>query len=634
MSELPPAQRPAPLRVPVADVATRSSLVAPTPPPPEAKPSVVIQRAVRVLSDAPATNSASPSDTPTAPSAQLPDVRALQAAAEARALPPPPEARALPPPPEARVLPPPPEARAFPSSPVPEPRPLPSSPAPEPRALPSSPAPEPRALPSSPAPEPRALPSSPAPTPAQPAAAVNTPSSPAASPSWEPGARTSIPAGLPAIPPAARVISDAPAPPPPPEARATAANGGSFSESYAAVEVEPIDTLELAESFEDTEPVEEHVLDVSMPPPAPPEALRRPSPSNDNNDQGDVEITVGDAEEDDDGYEDYGQRPSGEFEELEIDAERAGDDDEPLRSVPPPPPPPRLHIPEPPDLSTLTRTARVQEIRPSKPRSHPWWEVLFDDDYLRTVRAPSSEQIARQCDFIERRLRLKPGGTVLDVGCGLGLQVVELCTRGYLGVGLDLSLAMLSRASEEAQARGMRINFLHSDMRDMNFDGAFDAVICLGTSFGYFDDDTNRKVLERCMRALKPGGLLLLDVVNRDHVIRAQPNLVWFEGDGCVCMEESEFNFFTSRLHVKRTVILDGGKQTETEYALRLYSLHELGQLLHSAGFRVIEVSGREALTGVFFGQESPQMIIVAERKPSNEPTGKHDATGKYPVVE
>jgi SAM-dependent methyltransferase len=161
----------------------------------------------------------------------------------------------------------------------------------------------------------------------------------------------------------------------------------------------------------------------------------------------------------------------------------------------------------------------------------------------------------------------------------------------------------------------------------MNFEGAFDGLMCLGTTFGYFDDETNKKVLERFLRALKPGGNLVIDVVNRDHVIRAQPNLIWFEGDGCVCMEESEFNFFTSRLHVKRTVILDGGKQAETEYALRLYSLHELGQLLHSAGFRVTEVSGREALPGVFFGQESPQMIVVAERR------GLGDATGQYKVV-
>ena len=292
-------------------------------------------------------------------------------------------------------------------------------------------------------------------------------------------------------------------------------------------------------------------------------------------------------------------------------------------------------MPEPPDLKALTRSARVQELRPSKPRAHPWWEVFFDDDYLRTVRPPTPTQVARQCDFIERRLKLKPGSTLLDVGCGLGLPVIELTSRGYLSVGLDLSLAMLSRASEEAQSRGMRINFLHADMREMNFEGAFDAVTCLGTTLGYFEDDANRKVIERFHRALKPGGTLLLDVVNRDHVIRSQPNLVWFEGDGCICMEESEFNFFTSRLHVKRTVILDMGKQLEHEYSLRLYSLHEIGQMLHGAGFRVLEVTGRDAVPGVFFGQESPNLMVVAERRsPTPEGAPKPEPTGKFTAIQ
>jgi SAM-dependent methyltransferase len=270
----------------------------------------------------------------------------------------------------------------------------------------------------------------------------------------------------------------------------------------------------------------------------------------------------------------------------------------------------------------------VQELRPTKPRSHAWWEVFFDDDYLRTVRMPTRQQIAKQCDFIEKRLGLKPGATLLDVACGLGQHVVELTARGYASVGVDLSLAMLSRASEEAQARGMRINFLHADMRDLSFESNFDAVTCLGTSLGYFDDETNRKVMERLLRSLKPGGVLLLDVVNRDHVIRSQPNLIWFEGDGCVCMEESEFNFFTSRLHVKRTVILDNGRQVENEYSLRLYSLHELGQLLNASGFRVSEVSGRDALPGVFFGQESPNLMIVAERRPDTHAGGAAAGAG------
>jgi len=385
---------------------------------------------------------------------------------------------------------------------------------------------------------------------------------------------------------------------------------------YASMEVEQ---LELADELSDelgddgdefgeepTEPEEEESeIEFSMPPPAPPQALRRPS-----NEPG--------------AHESHERGASGEFEELDVETDERPELAGGSRSLAPPPPPGRLSMPEGPDLSSLARSARIQELRPSRPRPHAWWEVFFDDDYLRTVRPPTREQISRQCDFIEQRLALKPGATLLDVCCGLGLHVLELASRGYLGVGLDLSLPMLSRASEEAQSRSLRVNFLHSDMREMSFEGAFDAVLCLGTSLGYFDEDTNRKILERLYRALKPGGLLLLDLVNRDHVIRSQPNLIWFEGDGCVCMEESEFNFFTSRLHIKRTVILDSGRQTENEYSLRLYSLHELGQLLNGIGFRVKEVSGRDALPGVFFGQESPNLVIVAERR-LNSPDGAEE---------
>ncbi len=254
-------------------------------------------------------------------------------------------------------------------------------------------------------------------------------------------------------------------------------------------------------------------------------------------------------------------------------------------------------------------------ISPERPRARQWWEDFFDEEYLRSVRAPTSEQTGRSCDFIEKCLGLQVGSTVLDVGCGRGTHVVELSRRGYLGVGLDLSLAMLSKAADEAQRKSQDLNFLHADMREIKFEGTFDAVMCLGTTFGYFEEEANRAVVSRLHRALKPGGVLLMEVVNRDHVIATQPNLVWFEGDGCVCMEETTFNYFTSRLHVKRTVILDEGKQTEHEYSLRLYSLHELGQLLHQSGFRVTEVSGLQSVPGVFFGANSPGITIVAERR-------------------
>lgn len=288
-----------------------------------------------------------------------------------------------------------------------------------------------------------------------------------------------------------------------------------------------------------------------------------------------------------------------------VQAAVAGPPTEPRHRAPASSPPP----------ANGSRPTPPPPTRPRKRRTRPWFEDFFNDDYVRTVPPPRRDHIAQEIDFIEASLGLAKGATILDVGCGTGLHAVELAARGYLVVGLDLSLPMLSRAADEAQERGTKINFLHGDMREMSFEGAFDAVLCWGTTFGYFDDESNRRVVERLYAALKPMGLLLLDVVNRDFVIGRQPNLVWFEGDGCVCMEETQFNYITSRLEVKRTVILDDGRQRETPYGIRLYALHELGQLLHHQGFRVAQVSGERATPGVFFGADSSRMLILAERR-------------------
>ncbi|HEY5010332.1 MAG TPA: class I SAM-dependent methyltransferase, partial [Acidimicrobiales bacterium] len=198
---------------------------------------------------------------------------------------------------------------------------------------------------------------------------------------------------------------------------------------------------------------------------------------------------------------------------------------------------------------------------------------------------------------------------------GTGRHAVELSRRGYEVVGFDLSLAMLARAGEDAQDREAKLNFIQGDMREMDFDEQFDGVFCWNTTFGYFEEDKNALVVDRIHKSLKAEGLLLLDVVNRDFLIRQSPSLCWFEGDGCVCMDEMSVDFITSRMKVKRTIMLDDGRSREIEYSMRVYSLHELGRILHEHGFKVCEVSGRTATPGVFFGNESPRIIILAEKR-------------------
>jgi SAM-dependent methyltransferase len=303
----------------------------------------------------------------------------------------------------------------------------------------------------------------------------------------------------------------------------------------------------------------------------------------------------------------------------------------PLPSVPPedgrdseksrkPPPPPkrgsRRSSPPAPSEHAVAQALEPAtfEMPTSKPRAKPWWEELFTDDFGRGIAPLNDTQVRREVGFIEDSLGVAKGGVVLDLACGTGHHAVELASRGYGVVGFDLSLPQLAVAGEYAQERGQKINFLQGDMRDMSFDEVFDGVFCWNTSFGYFEEEKNVVVAQRVFKALRPGGSFLLDVVNRDFVVAHQPSQVWFEGDACVCMDDMSVDFITSRLRVKRTMMLDDGRTRECTFSIRVYALHELGKLLHDIGFRVTEASGHPAYPGVFFGATSPRVLILAQK--------------------
>jgi SAM-dependent methyltransferase len=254
--------------------------------------------------------------------------------------------------------------------------------------------------------------------------------------------------------------------------------------------------------------------------------------------------------------------------------------------------------------------------RPRRPkRSKPWFEEVFDEDYLRTLPFMRADQTLREVEFISDALRIAPGAEILDIACGYGRHAIELVQRGYNVTGLDLSLPLLLRAADESKRRALSVNFVHADMREMAFEKQFDGAYSMLTSFGYFDEDTNLRVAERIGRALKPGARFLLDIVNRDYVVSDLPVRVWWEGTGCVVLEEVDFNFHTSRIVTHRSIVFEDGRQLEQEISVRAYSLHEIGRLLRQAGFRVMDVSGGLNTRGQFFGNASRSLLIVAEKR-------------------
>jgi SAM-dependent methyltransferase len=288
------------------------------------------------------------------------------------------------------------------------------------------------------------------------------------------------------------------------------------------------------------------------------------------------------------------------------------------KKAPPAPPPAKKDGKPEPAAAVVAKAAPTTPVvgKGDKPsRGKPWFVDLFDEDYLRTLPFLTPQATQAEAEFVIDAMSLQPGAQVLDLGCGYGRHAMELAARGYHVVGLDLSTPLLIRGGEEAQRRGLQINFVRGDMRELDFEAQFDGAYCLFSTFGYFDDETNKKTVANIARALKPGGRVLIEILNRDYVIADLPTRVWWEGDGCVVLEEVELNYFSSRIQVNRSVVFDDGRQLEQEISVRAYSLHEVGKLMHAAGFRVLEVSGGYHTRSRFFGNQSRHIIVLAERK-------------------
>jgi SAM-dependent methyltransferase len=238
----------------------------------------------------------------------------------------------------------------------------------------------------------------------------------------------------------------------------------------------------------------------------------------------------------------------------------------------------------------------------------PWYQELFGEDYLR-VWAPvlPPERTAGEVEGILSLLDLPPGSAILDLCCGHGRHALPLAESGYRVTGQDLSEVFLEQARREAAHRGLELRWVHGDMRTIPFTGEFDAVINLFTAFGYLESDAeDQKVLDEVHRALKPGGCFLLEIKNREQLVRSfAAHSIDRHPDGLIVLEERSFDLLSSRTEVRVTLIHPDGERKEYRHSVRAYSLTEIARMFTAAGLR---------LEGVYGGLDGSELTLDSRR--------------------
>jgi SAM-dependent methyltransferase len=204
-------------------------------------------------------------------------------------------------------------------------------------------------------------------------------------------------------------------------------------------------------------------------------------------------------------------------------------------------------------------------------------------------------------------------GALLDLGCGPGRYAIPFAKSGFAVTGVDLTPFLLDRARAYAGAEGVDVEFVTGDMRDFLRPDAFDLVLSMLTSFGYFDDDDeNLAVARNIFESLKPGGVFVFDTYGKEIIAKIflETNSKELPGGELIVQRRSVINDW-SQMENHWLLIKDG--QTRS-FRLRhwIYSGREFKQLLATAGFSEVELYGD--LDGKPYGPDAARMIALGRK--------------------
>jgi ubiquinone/menaquinone biosynthesis C-methylase UbiE len=172
----------------------------------------------------------------------------------------------------------------------------------------------------------------------------------------------------------------------------------------------------------------------------------------------------------------------------------------------------------------------------------------------------------------------KPGGKVLDVGCGPAVMTQDMLDRGCSFWGIDPSANMIGICRARF-TEGEQVHFLSGHAMRLGLpENFFDAVLCMGVIDALKD---RKRAISEMLRVLKPGGSLILTFTNLNSPYAWWKNYVFYPA-------VKVWHRLRGRLG-DRT--LRPGR-TRSGSVRALYTRNAARQLLHSAGAEVIQEIG------------------------------------------
>ncbi|MEZ0320177.1 MAG: methyltransferase domain-containing protein [Pyrobaculum sp.] len=236
------------------------------------------------------------------------------------------------------------------------------------------------------------------------------------------------------------------------------------------------------------------------------------------------------------------------------------------------------------------------------------WDVFFDDVYLDFMQHYRGEEVSKaEALLVREALGIEPGKRFLDVACGHGRHMAHMPRDTVVGLDVNLNYVKLAKRYGDVVV---------ADVRHLPFRrGAFHGAYIMHSTFGMFGPEAEMEVLTWLSGVVKMGGMLLIDVANKDKIENVYASLgdtwnFWIPAGPYRVLSTAYYNPMTSKIREVRHIYKAGKYLGERVLELYLYGLGELRVMLTSVGFVVEKVYGD--FNGEPYSKNSDRLIVVA----------------------
>ncbi len=241
-----------------------------------------------------------------------------------------------------------------------------------------------------------------------------------------------------------------------------------------------------------------------------------------------------------------------------------------------------------------------------------WFKDWFNtEEYLNVYQHRNESDAEEHIKLILENVNIPSGAKVLDMACGAGRHAIILARKNFDVTAVDLSENLLSIAKKNTYVENLKINFVHSDIRNFKSDNKFNLVLNLFTSFGYFEsDEENFSVLQKAYDLLVEDGFFVLDFFNSRYL---QQNLVESSEEILGGVKIHQFRKIKENRVTKEIVITKNGNLSQFEESVRMFTKDELVNAIQNIGFDIYKTFG-DFLGNKFEQFTSPRLIMICKK--------------------